>query len=348
MMGQASLSFTRYLAAKKTVDDRALNRHVWDTLAAQLPDQSPAEPLHVLEIGAGIGTMVERMVDWGLLRYARYTAIDSQAGNVEHAIRRLAEWARDRGSIQRVPLGDERAEEQSQRGAREKGRGDRGSSNIQKQIAKRQRHTALHDEITVSANGLHVAVELESIDLFGFAPRETGRRKWDLLVAHAFLDLVNVHSTLPMLYSLLKPGGMFYFTIVYDGLTILDPEIDPEFDALVLELYHRTMDERVTDGRPGGDRYSGRHMIDHLRASGAGVLAAGSSDWVVVPGESGYPDDEAYFLYFIVNTIYQALIGHPELEAARFEEWVGKRRAQVERGELVYIAHQMDFLGRGP
>jgi hypothetical protein len=40
------------------------------------------------------------------------------------------------------------------------------------------------------------------------------------------------------------------------------------------------------------------------------------------------------------------LTGHVELNAAAFAEWVQKRRAQIERGELVYIAHQMDFLIR--
>jgi SAM-dependent methyltransferase len=322
MTGQGEYSFTRYLAAKVTVDDRALNRHVWDTLEAQLPRQSLIEPLRVLEIGAGIGTMVERMVDWGLLRYAMYTAIDSQARNVEHAGRRLAGWARGKG------VGEGLHSSRVDGGQRE----PRGNTGV----------------MVVQGEDLRVEVALKAVDLYDFADREKEKRQWDLLVAHAFLDLVDVSSTLPVLFSLLKPGGMFYFTIVYDGLTVLEPEVDSAFDALVLELYHRTMDERVTNGRPSGGSRTGRHLIDHLRASGAGVLAAGSSDWVVIPGESGYPGDEAYFLHFIVRTIHQALIGHPGLEAARFEGWISERHAQVERGELVYIAHQMDFVGRVP
>jgi hypothetical protein len=34
------------------------------------------------------------------------------------------------------------------------------------------------------------------------------------------------------------------------------------------------------------------------------------------------------------------------LDAVEFADWIQKRRAQIERGELVYIAHQMDFLAR--
>jgi hypothetical protein len=29
-----------------------------------------------------------------------------------------------------------------------------------------------------------------------------------------------------------------------------------------------------------------------------------------------------------------------------FRDWLAERREQIERGELIYIAHQMDFLAR--
>jgi len=32
------------------------------------------------------------------------------------------------------------------------------------------------------------------------------------------------------------------------------------------------------------------------------------------------------------------------LDANTFADWLSKRREQIERGELVFIAHQMDFL----
>jgi hypothetical protein len=111
-------------------------------------------------------------------------------------------------------------------------------------------------------------------------------------------------------------------------------------------LYHRTMDERLVDGRPSGDSRSGRRLFTHLADAGAQILAAGASDWVVFAGQSGYPADEAYFLHFILDTLHQALHAHPNLDPARFAAWLAARHAQVERGELVYIAHQIDFVGR--
>ena len=271
--------FPRYLAAKKTVDDRALNQHVWQTMAEVV-----SVPTRILEIGAGIGTMVERFAQHGLLAQAEYTAVDNQPDNITEAKRRL-------------------------------------------------KH-------------LDDFIHLETIDLFDFICREQGQQSWDLLIAHAFLDLMDIPATLPRLFSLLKPGGYFYFTINFDGATIFQPIIDPVLDAKIEQLYHRTMDERLTDGQPSGDSRSGRHLFHQLRQAGGEILAAGSSDWVVFAGDDGYPADEAYFLQFIVHTMQQALAGHPELAAARFADWIRQRQKQIENGDLVYIAHQIDFFGR--
>ncbi len=303
-------SFTRYLAAKKTVDDRALNRHVWQSLLDALPAPAPGRILRVLEIGAGIGTMVERAWEWGLLAgEVAYTAIDADAGNIVEANRRLPAWAASRG------------------------------------IAAT---SADEGVVTLAAPGQRTVVTLETIDLYDFIARERGQQTWDLLIAHAFLDLVDIPATLPPLFSLLEPGGMFTFTLNFDGVTALEPVLDPSLDAQIEALYHRTMDERVVGGRRSGDSRSGRHLIHHLRAAGASILDAGSSDWVVFPGPEGYPADEAYFLHFIIHTIQGALNAHPELDAGRFAAWAEQRHAQIEREELVYIAHQIDVVGRAP
>ena len=189
-------------------------------------------------------------------------------------------------------------------------------------------------------------LNLEAIDLFDFIQREQGNQTWDVLIAHAFLDLVDIPAALPKLFSLLKPGGLFYFSINFDGATILQPTIDSVLDGRIETLYHQTMDNRLINSQPSGDSQSGRHMFAHLQQAGATILAAGSSDWVVFANESNYPADEKYFLHFIVETMRQALTKHPDLDQVTFNEWITQRKAQIEAGKLVYIAHQLDFLGR--
>jgi SAM-dependent methyltransferase len=301
-------SFLRYLSAKKSVDDRALNLRVWQALAAAWPNRSPA-PVHILEVGAGIGTMVERMASTGLLRQAEYTAIDAQEANIAEAQHRLAECGVQCGyRVSRAPAGC----------------------------------------LVLERPGDFLQLHFEAIDLFDFIARQRGQRRWDLLIAHAFLDLLDVPSTLPALFSLLDPYGLFYFTINFDGLTILEPAIDPPFDEVILKHYHRTMDERIVHGKPSGDSQSGRHLFSHLREAGARILETGASDWIVASEDydHSYPADEAYFLHFIIHTIHQALLDCPGIDQGRFAQWITLRHAQIERGELVYIAHQLDFLGQ--
>src|SRR4030067_2896266 len=85
--------FKRYLAAKKSVDDRALNKDVWQALKHRLGGGAPETPLHILEIGAGVGAMIERMLEWDLIRHAVYTALDSQFENIAAIPGRLSSWA---------------------------------------------------------------------------------------------------------------------------------------------------------------------------------------------------------------------------------------------------------------
>ena len=302
-------TFIRYLSAKKTVDDRSLNRGVWESLIREVSTIPHDGPLRILEIGAGIGTMIERAIDWGLANQTAYTALDSEAENIAEATVRLPSWARTRGYC----VAGETA-----------------------------------GQIHMEGQGRDFWVKLEAQDIFGFMENPSQRGQWDLLIANAFLDLIDIRLTLPDMLGLLRPGGLFYFTITFDGSTIFQPEIDKELDATIERLYHETMDRRIIRGRPSGDSRTGRHFFAEARNAGAEIVASGSSDWVVFAGPRGYPADEAYFLHFIVHTVGSALAGRPELNPKRFAAWIQERHAQVEQGRLVYIAHQLDFLGRVP
>jgi hypothetical protein len=302
-------SLRRYLAAKKSVDDRALNWQVWQGLVATLRRATPEQPLRILEVGAGIGGMVERLLVGDVLTHATYTAIDKAATLIAEAHRRLLQWGDEQGF---------QVDEKHQR------------------------------QLNMQRAGQHITVETEAIDIARFVARERGRRTWDLLIGQAFLDLIDMPATLPALCSLVRPGGLLYFPLTFDGGTVFQPEDEAPFDGAIEACYHQTIDQRVLDGKPSGDSRAGRRLFAHLRTAGVDVAAAGGSDWVVFAGADGYPADEAYFLHDIIHTIGTALTGHPQLDADRLSTWVAQRHAQIEQGTLVYIAHQLDILGRVP
>jgi hypothetical protein len=288
-------SFPHYLLSKQSVDDRALNRTVLDALKANLP----AAPLRVIEVGAGIGTMIMRLLRWDVLTKADYVLVDELAENIESAKEWIPLWAVEAG------LSMERTEQ---------------------------------DSLRVFDSVRDVRIHFQCADVFDFIKKNS--EPADLLIAHAFLDLLPMPESMPSLLTLTK--HLAWLTVNFDGVTSLEPTIDAALDERIERLYHATMDTRPT----GGDSRAGRHLFSHLRSAGAEILSAGASDWVVHSVDGKYAADEAYFLNFILHFFEESLTGNIELNATAFANWIKERRAQIERGELVYIAHQMDFLAK--
>jgi SAM-dependent methyltransferase len=260
--GWKAPDFQRYLAAKRTVDDRALNRPAWTVLAEAL-QPGPS----VIEVGCGIGTMLSRMRAWGLLDAgSEYLGIDSDRDSIEIA----RETHRD------------------------------------------------------------PSARFECADFYA----RPGKADRDLMIAAAFLDLVDLDRALPHLGRFLKPGGLAYLPLIFDGVTVFEPA--HLLDETVLAAYHASMDDRPS----GGHSRTGRRLFRALPAAGFEILAAGASDWIVHPGtDRRYPADEAYFLMYILHFIEGSCA-----DVSGVGDWLAERRTQIEAGELVYIAHQVDFL----
>jgi hypothetical protein len=302
--------FARYLAAKRTVDDRALDRRLVDRLRTALATRARRRdgPLRVLEVGAGVGTMVQRFVDWAVLPEGEtaYTAVDVQASNVARLRDSLAAWAAgtaDPDDADGIRYAD--------------------------------------GERTVTVEG----VTAEAASFVAAADHE-----WDLLVGAALLDILPT-GDLPALLDGLAPGGLFYFPITFDGATRFRPSHPA--DRAVESCYHRHMDEK-----PGGSSRAGEETLAALRdLPGVELLGVAGSDWVVRPaadpspdGETAYPGDEAFFLRYILDTVETALgeLDRERLGDDQLADWLATRREQVTAGELVYLTHQLDFLGRVP
>src|SRR5437764_13515067 len=81
--------YARYLAAKTTVEDRALNRHVLAEWGRLMPAGAP----RVLEVGAGLGTMVARLVDWVVVGAGEYILLDADRQLLDCSRRWLCDWA---------------------------------------------------------------------------------------------------------------------------------------------------------------------------------------------------------------------------------------------------------------
>jgi SAM-dependent methyltransferase len=266
--------FVRYLEAKRSVDDRALDRLVWERLREELRTRG-GQDLAVADVGAGIGTGALRMRDWRLVEpgvLVHYTAVEPNGELLDEARRRLPEAS------------------------------FASSAFVEQDLAR-------------------------------FAAE--GEARFDLVVAHAVLDILDLPSSVERLVRLARPGGLVYLPITFDGETVFEPA--REEDEPFLSAYHETMEEN-------GSSRTGRRLFHELGRHGTEVLAMGSSDWIVHPVGGAYPDDEAFFLRFLVRTVEGAVRGR--VDAEPLDRWVAARRQQIEEAELVYIAHQIDVLAR--
>ena len=332
-------AFRRYLRAKRTVDDRALDRRLVGVFRKRLAARAAeAEgPLRVLEAGAGLGTMVARLIDWEVLPpgETRYAAVDLDAGAIAGLRPFLRDWAAERDASVSVADAGEAVD---------------------------------GDAFVVETDARTVAVESVAADAVEYAAARSG--EWDALIGTALLDVLDFDGLEPLLDAL-APGGTYYFPITFDGGTRFRPAHPA--DKAIERRYHAHM-----DAKPGGSSRAGGDALERLRATeGATLLGVAGSDWVVRPVEgvtrergsaSAYPGDEAFFLRHILDTVERAVgeviergDGDPDARravsgdldpdfpsdpAAELDEWLAHRRRQLDAGDLVYLTHQLDLIGR--
>ena len=303
--------FQRYLRAKQTVDDRALDRRLLDRLREALADRAAAAdgPLSVLEVGAGIGTMISRLIEWDVLPAGEieYTAVDVQQENVDAVPEHLRAWATDRPEVVAVD-----------------GDGKLVLRGPERRVTVR----------AVADDGVAYAERAAAGEIDG-----GGRGAYDLLIGAALLDILDLDG-LGALLGALDPGGLWYFPITFDGATRFRPAHPA--DRAIERRYHDHMDRK-----PGGSSRAGGDTLERLRGvEGASLLGVAGSDWIVRPVEGDYPGDEAYFLGHILDTVESAVGEVAEEDFEELGPWLRRRRAQLDAAELTYHTHQLDFLGR--
>lgn len=305
----APLDFGRYLESKQSVDDRALDVSTMLALGESL-GEFQGETLRVLEVGCGIGNMLPRLLRRGILEGSfdiDYTGIDIQGELLVAARSRAEQWAKRLGFICKPGLDD--------------------------------------SEFVLTKDGRTLTLRFKEFSLEAWATREESAQAYDLVIAQAVLDILDTREAVAQVFQMLPAGGFYYFPIHFDGNTIFEPIFDDALDAEIEARYHASMDNRMTAGKPSGDSRTGRHLFRVIREAGGGVRSSGGSSWVVHGNDGEYPEDEAYFLHFIVDGVYTELSECSEISQPFLWQWAGMRHSQIEDGVLVYIAHQIDFFG---
>ena len=189
-----------------------------------------------------------------------------------------------------------------------------------------------------------ITIEFVCAGLADFAPETAD---YDLITAHAFMDLVPLADTVASLGQWLKPSGLFYATLNYDGGTTVFPVYGDEgFEAGLLAAYDASMDERRTGGTMSGGSRSGSRLHAALLDAGWEVCAYGSSDWNIAPLRGAYRDQDALCLSAMLDFIRGK--GMARLDPGAVESWYQARHKQLADRNLGMIVHQIDLLAQVP
>ena len=175
--------YPEYLAIKQAIDDRSLNQSVWQALTAALELQASNPEFRILEIGAGTGTMILRLLDAGLLNRCQYLAVELEPDFSRVAEKDLSDWA--------------------------------GAHDYRMEVVSPSSWTLEKDK-------KEIEIQWISADILAM-PSNFESGYFDLLIGHAVIDLLPVPECMPGLLALLKPGGGYYFSLNFAGETSFLP-----------------------------------------------------------------------------------------------------------------------------
>jgi SAM-dependent methyltransferase len=301
-----TISFRDYLDVKTSLDERSLNPTVQTAFLDALRGR---EWLTCLDLGAGTGASLWRLLNAELSAGLAITAVDRDAALLDIAFKRTTVLLRARGFTVSTPAA--------------------GS-------------------LRARRGGRHLAIDFITADLQHFnAADDAGR--FDAVIAHQVMDLLPPRTMAERIAAWLRPQGVFYATLNYEGGTALFPVYREEaLEDRILAVYDDSMEKRrVWDQSSGGAR-SGRRLYGALLEHGLAPLAHGTSDWNLTPLHRVYLDRDDLCLVALLGMIRDEAARSGEFSGEALDLWHRDRLHKLENGELGLIVHQIDLLAEKP
>jgi len=176
--------YARYLTGKKIIDDVSLNSSVWTAMCSWLKSRrDEVTPVHILETGAGIGTMIERLLDAGLPGQYIYTTVELEPGFQKVACARLQAWSQSHD----------------------------------------YNFFTKNNQVFLLENNLNkIEINWITGDIVKIMDEFTPG-SFDLIIGHAVIDLLPVPLCLAGLLECIDSEGAFYFSLNYAGETVFQP-----------------------------------------------------------------------------------------------------------------------------
>ncbi len=345
-----TIDYVRYLQAKISVDDRALNQNVLGTLKEIVRPPKEKCTLRVVDIGAGIGAMLHRFLDM-VDMFQGYSSVEYSVVDVKQEVLRKSQellkhrlCTRSSTSLNHDEIGiapQTRAPSVSHH-----------QSVHHVGLEERRGKDGFHPEDLVVEGSPSITVRFKQTDAQSFLRANFG--KFDLVLAAAFLDLFSLDEIMPLVRESLdlnSPIRAFYFPITFDGITRISPVLHEEaglWDSII-EFFHSSMGNGFASGQKVPRSHSGRHLSTAISNASGRVSAAGPSIWKVEKDAifGTYLDDEAYFLECILLLIQSAMTDefYSRICRSTVEKIFTFLKTQLKNSTLMYEAHNIDVCG---
>jgi SAM-dependent methyltransferase len=265
------------------------------------------EGLACLDLGVGTGASLWRLLNAGLAADLTITAVDREPELLEIAFRRAV-----------ILLG------------------------------ARDYPLTLPSDACIRAQrgGRQIAIDFVTADLKDFMRTEESGL-YDAVVAHHVMDLLPPSAMAERIGAWLRPRGVFYATLNYDGGTSLFPAYrDEALEGRILAAYDASMENRRVWGLASGGARSGQRLYAALLESGFEPLAYGSSDWNLTPCRRVYRDRDDICLVKLLKMIHDEAANSGEFEDRALRSWHQNRELDIACRRLGLIVHQIDLLAQ--
>jgi SAM-dependent methyltransferase len=301
-----------WLAARRPFDEAALDERAIRTIRRWADGRRDADPLRVVDLGSGVGAALQRALPWLGDGPCLAFAVDTDQSLLATA---PTTW-RERGWAVH-PLGES-------------------------MDAGRSPYEVVRDGQCATVIPL-ITDALAPLDMAG-GPADGSI---DLVLAHAFADLVPLDRLAARVHALLRPGGLAHLALTYDGETVFEPTDDAPLEARIIAAYHRHMDASQAESESYGGSTAGRRVAPAFEAAGLRMLRAAPSIWQVRsdPGEGVAARAVlSCLIRFVVDSQ-----SHPgEARSDEITHWERSKCAALAAGELSVRVRHVDVLATKP
>ncbi|MFN8526530.1 MAG: class I SAM-dependent methyltransferase [Chloroflexota bacterium] len=164
----------------------------------------------------------------------------------------------------------------------------------------------------------------------------------DLVVSHAFADLVPVQLFAERVARLLTRGGLAHLALTYDGNTVFSPRSRSRLETAVLAGYHRHMRRTMVGTVAATGAQAGSELQSALESCGLITVKRGRSRWRV--GVAGRTDGPSVLLLERVMRFVADGATAAGVDAVIAEAWLRRRQTELSQEILSVRVDHVDLL----